>query len=107
MEKNIYIGNRYVPKIMGLWDSEKPYEGLSIVLWKGNSFTSKKQTPAGIDIENEEYWASTGNYNAQIENYRRDVKNFNDASVLADQTLQKNIDLTNEEIEKTLKKMNC
>lgn len=76
MEKprNIYKGNRYVPKIMGEWDKLKNYEGLSIVLNDGNSYTSKKGVPVGIDLTNETYWSSTGNYNAQIENYRRDVR---------------------------------
>lgn len=74
MGKNIYIGNRYVPKIMGTWDSSIEYEGLSIVQWEGNSFTSKKMVPSNVLLSNEEYWASTGNYNAQLENYRREVK---------------------------------
>lgn len=73
-KKNIYVGNRYVPKIMGLWDSSKSYEGLSIVLWEGNSFTSKKTVPENILLSNEDYWVSTGNYNAQIEMYRQEVK---------------------------------
>lgn len=74
--KNIYVGNRYVPKPDGVWDKEKNYESLSIVLWEGSSYTSKKNVPAGIDINNEEYWSLTGNYNAQVENYRRDVKDM-------------------------------
>lgn len=76
--KNIYIGSRYVPKIMGVWDSSITYEGLSIVMWEGNSFTSTKEVPIGTPLTNENYWASTGNYNAQIELYRRDVKTFKD-----------------------------
>lgn len=75
MEKprNIYKGNRYVPKIMGEWDKLKKYEGLSIVLNEGNSYTSKKSVPVGIELTNETYWSSTGNYNVQIENYRAGV----------------------------------
>lgn len=76
--KNIYVGNRYVPKVMGVWDPLISYEGLSIVLWEGNSFTSKKEVPVGTVLSNETYWDSTGNYNAQIELYRRDVKTVND-----------------------------
>lgn len=75
-EKNIYVGNRYVPELMGLWDKSKEYEGLSIVQWEGNSFTSKKRVPIGIELSNEVYWVSTGNYNAQIENYRREIVNL-------------------------------
>lgn len=76
--KNIYKGHRYVPLIMGVWDVTKEYEGLSIVQWEGNSFTSKKEVPVGTLLSNETYWASTGNYNAQIEFYRRDVKTVKD-----------------------------
>ena len=76
--KNVYVGHRYVPKIFGVWDKLKTYEGLSIVTWEGTSYTSKKRVPEGVDILNEEYWVVTGNYNAQIENYRQEVRNMGD-----------------------------
>ena len=72
--KNVYVGHRYVPKIFGEWDNTQVYEPLSIVKHQGNSFTSRQFVPVGIDINNEEYWASTGNYNAQIEQYRQEVR---------------------------------
>ena len=71
--KNVYVGHRYVPKIMGEHDSTQSYEGLSIVTHEGTSYTSKKYVPAGVDISNTEYWVVTGNYNAQIEYYRKEV----------------------------------
>src|SRR5690625_944635 len=71
--RNVYVGHRYVPKIMDEWDINKSYEGLSVVTYQGGSYTSKKNVPKGIDINNTEYWVLTGNYNAQIENYRREV----------------------------------
>lgn len=74
MTERTYVGNRYVPKIIGEWTSSISYEGLSIVTNEGNSYTSKKNVPIGIPLTNEEYWVVTGNYNAQIENYRNDVK---------------------------------
>ena len=74
--KNVYVGHRYVPKIMGDWDNTKIYEPLSIVQYQGNSFTSRQFVPSGVELTNEEYWASTGNYNAQIEQYRQDVRNL-------------------------------
>lgn len=77
-----YIGARYVP-IFGRkgedsieWDNTAPYEPLTIVLYQGNSFTSRQYVPAGVDINNSEYWASTGIYNAQIEAYRNEVLTF-------------------------------
>lgn len=74
-----YIGQRYVP-IFGrkgedtiAWDNSAPYEPLTIVLHAGNSYTSRQYVPTGADINDERYWANTGNYNAQIEQYRHDV----------------------------------
>jgi len=75
-----YIGARYVP-IFGrkgeesiVWDNTAPYEPLTIVLYQGNSFTSRQFVPIGVDIDNTDFWAETGNYNAQIEQYRQEVQ---------------------------------
>lgn len=75
-----YIGARYVP-IFGRkgettieWDNNAPYEPLTIVLHEGNSYTSRQYVPTGIDITNTDFWAETGNYNAQIEQYRKEVE---------------------------------
>ena len=69
-----YIGLRYVPVIVGLWDITKNYEQLSIVTYEGNSYTSKKPVPAGITLDNEEYWVMTGNYNVQVANLQNEVE---------------------------------
>src|SRR5699024_2943233 len=74
--QNVYVGHRYKPKMFGEWDKTKLYEPLSIVQYQGNSFTSRQYVPVGIEITNEEFWASTGNYNAQVEQYRQDVVNL-------------------------------
>lgn len=70
---NTYIGARYVPIFGGEWDNSKTYEPLVIVTNQGNSYTSVTFVPAGIDINNTTYWALTGNYNAQVEQYRQEV----------------------------------
>lgn len=74
-----YTGARYVP-IFGRkdettieWDNKAPYEPLTIVYHAGNSYTSRQYVPADIDITDESYWALTGNYNAQVEQYRRET----------------------------------
>jgi hypothetical protein len=67
-----YVGARYVPKIMGEWNKALQYEALSIVTHLGNSFTSKVPVPVNIDITNTDYWVNTGNYNAQVEAYRKE-----------------------------------
>lgn len=73
-----YIGARYVPMFSDPldWDSTKAYEPLTIVYYLGNSYTSRQSVPAGIDIANTDYWAITGNYNAQIEAYRKEVQTY-------------------------------
>ena len=81
--QNVYVGHRYVPKIMGDWDNSQIYEPLSIVQYQGNSFTSRQYVPSGVELNNEEFWASTGNYNAQVEHYRQEVTNVNNEVVNA------------------------
>ena len=73
-----YIGARYVPLFADPidWDSTKTYEPLTVVYNQGSSYTSRQYVPAGIDISNDTYWARTGNYNAQIEQYRSEVATF-------------------------------
>ena len=73
-----YVGARYVPLFANpaQWTNDRQYEPLTIVLHQGNSFTSMQYVPVGIDITNEEFWAQTGNYNAQIEQYRQEVREY-------------------------------
>lgn len=73
-----YIGARYVPLFADpmQWDSTRTYEPLTIVYNGGNSYTSRQYVPAGIQIDDDAYWALTGNYNAQIEQYRAEVARY-------------------------------
>lgn len=73
-----YTGMRYVPVFADPpeWSSANSYEPLEIVIHEGNSYTSKTFVPVGIDISNEDFWALTGNYNAQVEQYRQEVLKF-------------------------------
>lgn len=70
-----YIGARYVPLFADPidWDKTKTYEPLTIVYHQGNSYTSRQSVPAGVAITDTTYWALTGNYNAQIEQYRKET----------------------------------
>ena len=78
-----YIGARYVPKFADPieWDSARGYEALTIVTYLGNSYTSKKEVPAGVSISNNEYWVATGNYNAQVAEYTEIVNEIKDNGV--------------------------
>ena len=73
-----YTGMRYVPVFADPpeWSSANSYEPLEIVIHEGSSYTSKTFVPVGIDISDTGYWALTGNYNAQVEQYRQEVLKF-------------------------------
>lgn len=78
MANNVYIGNRYVPVFANPveWDNLRQYEPLTIVTYQGTAYTSKKTVPVGTALSNTEYWVVTGNYNAQVEQYRQEVANL-------------------------------
>lgn len=73
-----YIGLRYVPILADPieWTSNRTYEHFTIVKHKGNSYTSKVDVPAGIDINNSSYWVMTADFNAQIEQYRQELEYY-------------------------------
>ena len=73
-----YTGMRYVPVFADPpeWSSANSYEPLEIVIHQGSSYTSKTFVPVGIDISDPQYWALTGNYNAQVEQYRQEVTKY-------------------------------
>lgn len=54
---NVYVGERYIPKVDGAWDGTKEYEGLVIVSYNNISYISRRPVPAGTQITNETYWA--------------------------------------------------
>ena len=100
-----YIGARYVP-IFGRkgedsieWDNSKSYEPLTVVLHEGNSFTSRQYVPTGIDISNEVYWAETGNFNAQVEQYRQEALHAKNTADNAKNTADTAITLANKHAE--------
>lgn len=96
-----YIGSRYVPVFADPieWDNTKTYEPLTIVTHDGNSYTSAQYVPKGIDIANTSYWKLTGNYNAQVEQYRKEVANYDSRITTADNTANDALSLaqTNEQ----------
>lgn len=96
-----YIGARYVPLFADPieWVNTRTYEPLTIVLHAGNSYTSRQYVPTGIDINNTNYWANTGNYNAQIEQYRNESQNalkyLNAFGINSEQTGTENLNKLN------------
>lgn len=77
-----YIGKRIVPKHCGEWKKETAYEMLSIVLDKdnGDSYISRCEVPAGVELSDVKYWALCSHYNEQIEEYQKQttqrIENF-------------------------------
>lgn len=74
MRKNRIIGAKYLPTFYGEWQRGIPYAPLTMVTYRGDSYISKKEVPVNIDISNNGYWERTGQYNAQLENYIRQVR---------------------------------
>lgn len=99
-----YTGMRYVPVFAdpAEWSSANSYEPLEIVIHEGNSYTSKTFVPVGVEITNQEYWANTGNYNAQIEQYRKEVAVVRDQISAANANISK-INTQIDEIETELR----
>jgi hypothetical protein len=86
---------------MGEWNKALQYEALSVVTYKGNSFTSKVPVPANVEINNTDYWVNTANYNAQVEEYRKitlETKELANNTNTDLQTFKKNQTNTNNEI---------
>lgn len=80
MPNNVYIGNRYVPIFANPveWDNLREYEPLTIVTYQGTAYTSRQTVPVGTALSNTQYWVVTGNYNAQVEEYRQEVASLSD-----------------------------
>lgn len=84
-----YVGARYVPKFATPteWQNNVAYEALTIVTYMNSSYTSKIPVPPGIVPTDEQYWARTGDYNAQVEQYRQEVEQVkNDITTLETNT---------------------
>lgn len=64
---NIYVGARYIPRIMGEYNNETAYEALDIVTSGGVGYISRQPVPAGTAVTNKEYWAMWGSGNAAID----------------------------------------
>lgn len=91
-----YVGARYVPLFYvnpddnsNNWKSGIIYEPLTIVTDANQSYTSKREVPASVGrpSENLDYWILTGAYNAQVDQYRREVADLaEDVAALSEAT---------------------
>lgn len=93
---NIYVGARYIPRIMGEYNNETAYEALDIVTSGGVGYISRQPIPAGTAVTNKEYWAMWGSGNAAIDSLtQRVAANENDISTLETGLQQTNQKLQN------------
>ena len=93
---NIYVGARYIPRIMGEYSNETAYEALDIVTSGGVGYISRQPVPAGTAVTNKEYWAMWGSGNAAIDSLtQRVATNENDITALETGLQQTNQNVQN------------
>lgn len=101
---NIYVGARYIPRIMGEYNNETAYEALDIVTSGGVGYISRQPVPAGTAVTNKEYWAMWGSGNAVIDALTQRVStNENDITALETglQQTNQNLQTTNQKLQTT------
>lgn len=86
-----FIGARYVPIFAGEWSDTRGYEALTVVQHQGNSYTSTQPVPPNTPITDAKFWALTGNYNAQVEQYYQIVQTFDGRITDAQNEINENI----------------
>lgn len=99
---NIYVGARYIPRIMGEYNNETAYEALDIVTSGGVGYISRQPVPAGTAVANKEYWAMWGSGNAVVDALtQRVATNENDITALETglQQTNQNLQTTNQKLE--------
>ena len=99
---NIYVGARYIPRIMGEYNNETAYEALDIVTSGGVGYISRQPVPAGTAVTNKEYWTMWGSGNAAIDALtQRVATNESDITALETglQQTNQNLQTTNQNLE--------
>lgn len=113
-----YIGARYVPVFAEPveWDNTRTYDSLTMVMNQGNTYITKQYVPVGVELTDEKFWIRISDFNAQLEQYRQEVRGFdtridaNKAAVeseksereTADTTLSGQIDLVRDDMSKAV-----
>ncbi len=86
-----YIGARYVPRFVGIYDVTQSYEALDVVdNGAGTSYIAKKPTPANTPLTNTDYWFLYGSTSGAIVNLQQQINDMKDSSVPG--SLQNQID---------------
>ena len=94
-----YVGARYVPKFMGLYDATQAYEGLCVVdNGMGTSYITKVPTPAGTPLTDTDYYAVYGASSGAIINLQNQIGDLNDLTTADQDSL---VDAINEVVTDT------
>ena len=89
-----YVGARYVPKFMGLYDATQTYEALCVVdNGMGTSYITKVPTPAGTPLTDTDYYAVYGASSGAIINLQNQIGDLNDLNTTDQDSL---VDAINE-----------
>ena len=73
-----YVGARYVPKFMGVYDATINYEALSVVdNGMGTTYISNQPTPAGTPLTDTTYWIVYGSSSGAIINLQNQIDAIN------------------------------
>lgn len=79
-----YIGARYMPKFMGVYDVTTAYEALSVVdNGMGTSYVSNKPVPAGTPLTNTNYWSVYGASSGAILHLQEQIDELNEDMTLS------------------------
>lgn len=78
VQTNTFKGARYVPKFADPieWSADNSYEAIESVQHNGFTYLSKQPVPAGVQIDNEEFWLLWADPNAQMEQLRQEVVTY-------------------------------
>lgn len=88
MAVRTYIGSRYVPKFMGLYNATQDYEALCVVdNGMGTSYITKKPAPAGTLLTDTDYWAVYGASSGAILNLQEQINFINSLIQLKNKTI--------------------
>ena len=107
-----YVGKRIIPRHAGAWDKTKSYEPLTIVLApNGDSYTSCRDVPAGVELSNPDYWSLAGRFNAQLketydkmtEDMSETLRQMNEGMTSTLRQMNEDFDRTHTEISTELK----
>lgn len=71
MSTETFKGARYIPKFYGNWTADIGYEAIGVVKHNAFTYISKQPVPAGVEIDNTDFWLLWADPNAQMEELRQ------------------------------------